>query len=140
PFHAPHHDYHALAPEIVLTVAQALVLVADLFIDRERKWVVGNIASFGLLAATVPIVSLAVFGDDTRSMLGNAYVVDRFSLVLKGLFLAGAYIVLLMGSRYVEEGDYYECEFYFLILSSVLGLIIMSSHLVLIPIRVPLET
>ena len=139
-FTAPHLDYHALAPEIVLTVALALVLVADLFIDRERKWVVGNIASFGLLAAMAPIVSLAVFGDETRSMLGDAYVVDRFSLVLKGLFLAGAYIVLLMGSRYVEEGDYYEGEFYFLILSSVLGMMIMASARDLITIFIALET
>src|SRR5262245_29791945 len=103
-FTAPHLDYHALAPEIVLTVALALVLVADLFLDRERKWIVGNLASFGMLAAMVPVVSLAVTGSETRSMLGGAYVVDTFALVLKGLFLATGYIVLLMSSRYVEEG------------------------------------
>ena len=64
----------------------------------------GNLASFGLLAALVPIVSLAVFGDPSRSMLGDAYVVDRFSLVLKGLFLASAYVVLLKASPLGEGG------------------------------------
>ena len=68
------------------------------------------------LAVLVPVISLATFGDDTRSMLGDAYVVDRFSLVLKGLFLVTGWVVLLMSQRYVEEGDYYEGEFYFLIL------------------------
>ncbi len=139
-FNAPNLDYHALAPEIVLAVALSVVLLADLFLDREKKWIVGNLASFGLLAALVPVVSLAIFGDDSRSMLNDAYVVDRFSLVLKGLFLVSGYVVLLMSQRYVEEGDYYEGEFYFLILCSVLGMTVMASSRDLITIFVALET
>jgi NADH-quinone oxidoreductase subunit N len=116
------------------------VLLADLFIDRERKWIVSNLAAFGLLAALVPIVSLAMFGDDTRSLFGGAYVVDRFSLVLKGLFLVTAWVVLLMSQRYVEEGDYYEGEFYFLVLCSVFGMSLMASARDLITIFIALET
>jgi NADH-quinone oxidoreductase subunit N len=140
-FRAPRLDYHALAPEIVLTAAILLVLLADVVLSEERKWVVGNLASVGLLAAIVPIVSLAV-GDHApvRSMVGGAYVVDDFSLVLKTLFLATGWVVLLMGSRYVEEGDYYEGEFYFLILCSVLGMVVMASSRDLISIFVALET
>ncbi|MFP5319701.1 MAG: NADH-quinone oxidoreductase subunit N [Acidimicrobiia bacterium] len=139
-FNAPSLDYHALAPEIVLAVAVCLTLLADLFVDRDRKWIVGNLASFGLLAALVPVISLATFGDDTRSMLGDAYVVDRFSLVLKGLFLVTAWVVLLMAQRYVEEGDYYEGEFYFLVLCSTFGMIVMASSRDLITIFIALET
>src|SRR5919202_3161383 len=139
-FTAPHLDYHALAPEIVLAAALCVVLLADLLADVDRKWVVGNLASFGLIAAMVPILSLVVFGDETRSLLGGAYVVDRFALVLKGLFLATGYVVLLMSTRYVEEGDYYEGEFYFLILASVFGMMIMASARDLVTIFVALET
>ena len=139
-FIAPHLDYHALAPEIILAIALSIVLLADLFIDRERKWIVSNLAAFGLLAALVPIVSLAMFGDDTRSLFGGAYVVDRFSLVLKGLFLVTAWVVLLMSQRYVEEGDYYEGEFYFLVLCSVFGMSLMASARDLITIFIALET
>jgi NADH-quinone oxidoreductase subunit N len=139
-FVTPDLDYHALAPEIVLTAALCLVLLADLVLDRDRKWIVGNLASFGLLAALIPIISLALFGDDSRSMVGGAYVVDEFSLVLKGMFLVTAYVVLLMSSRYVEEGDYYEGEFYFLILCSVLGMVVMASSRDLLTIFVALET
>jgi NADH-quinone oxidoreductase subunit N len=139
-FTAPRLDYHALAPESVLGIALCLVLLADLLLDVDRKWIVGTLASFGLLAALVPIISLGVFGDATRSMLGGAYVVDRFSLVLKGLFLVTAYVVLLMSTRYVEEGDYYEGEFYFLVLCSVLGMMVMASARDLVTIFVALET
>jgi len=60
--------------------------------------------------------------------------------VFKGLFLVVGYVVLLMSARYVEEGDYYEGEFYFLLLCSLLGMIVMGSARDLITIFVALET
>ncbi|CAA9279726.1 MAG: NADH-ubiquinone oxidoreductase chain N [uncultured Acidimicrobiales bacterium] len=140
PFTPPSLDYHALAPEIILTVVLAIVLVADLFLDTSRKWLLSNIAAFGLVAAMVPILSLALSGDDVRSMVGGAYVVDNFALVLKALFLGTGFVVLLMSINYVEDGDYYEGEFYFLLLCSLLGMVVMSSSRDLITIFVALET
>ena len=42
-------------------------------------------------------------------------------------FLIGAYIVVLMSTNYIAEGDYYEGEYYFLLLSSILGMVVMAS-------------
>jgi NADH-quinone oxidoreductase subunit N len=140
PFTPPSLDYHALAPEIVLTLVIAVVLVADLFLDQSRKWLLSNIAAFGLVAAMVPILSLALSETDVRSMVGGAYVVDNFALVLKALFLGVGFVVLLMSINYVEDGDYYEGEFYFLLLCSLLGMVVMSSSRDLITIFVALET
>jgi NADH-quinone oxidoreductase subunit N len=140
-FEAPTLDFHALAPEIVLSAVLVVVLLADLVLPEERKWLVANLASFGLLAAMVPIVTLALSdAGPVRSMIGGAYVVDDFALVLKGLFLLSGYVVLLMSARYVEEGDYYEGEFYFLILCSLFGMVVMASSRDLISIFVALET
>src|SRR5829696_3224490 len=140
PFTPPYLDYHALAPEIVLTLVLAIVLVADLFLDQSRKWLLSNIAAFGLVAAMVPILSLALSETEVRSMVGGAYVVDNFALVLKALFLGIGFVVLLMSTNYIEDGDYYEGEFYFLLLSSLLGMVVMSSARDLITIFVALET
>ena len=140
PFKAPTLDYHALAPEIVLSVVLVAVLLADLLLDESRKWVIASIASFGLLATLVPIITLALYGDDVRSMLGGAYVVDNFALVFKALFVGVGYVVLLMSTTYVEEGDYYEGEFYFLLLASIFGMVVMGSARDLITIFVALET
>ncbi|MDQ3641315.1 MAG: NADH-quinone oxidoreductase subunit N [Actinomycetota bacterium] len=140
PFTPPSLDYHALAPEIILTVVLAIVLVADLFLDSSRKWLLSNIAAFGLVAAMVPILSLALSDNDVRSMVDGAYVVDNFALVLKALFLGTGFVVLLMSINYVEDGDYYEGEFYFLLLCSLLGMVVMSSSRDLITIFVALET
>ena len=138
-FHVPNLDYHALAPEIVVTATLVIVLVADLFLSNERKWLLSNVAGWGLLLALLFIVELGARGHHA-SMVGGAYVVDDFALVFKGLFLAVGYVVLLMSTRYIEEGDYFEGEFYFLLLSSLLGMVVMGSARDLITIFVALET
>ena len=51
-----------------------------------------------------------------------------------------AYVVLLMSSDYISDGDYYQGEFYFLMLTSVLGMMAMASARDLVTIFVALET
>ena len=137
-FKAPTLDYHALAPDIVLTGVVVLILLADLFVDESRKVLVTNLAGIGVLAALVPVITLAVDGAD-RSMFGGAYVVDDFALVMKALFLVSGYVVLLMSTNYIDEGDYYEGEYSFLLLSSLLGMTVMASSRDLVTIFVALE-
>jgi NADH-quinone oxidoreductase subunit N len=138
PFDAPHLDYHALAPEIVLTGVLLVVLVADLVFEERGRWATSSIAGVGVLASLVPVLTLAVDGAD-RSLFGGAYVVDNFALVLKALFLLAGYVTVLISSDYVAEGDYYEGEYYFLLLSSLLGMTVMASSRDLLSIFVALE-
>ncbi len=138
-FVAPHLDYAALAPELILTGVLLAVLLVDLFVDETQKYLIPSIAGFGILAAFFPLIYLALEGADVRSMFSGAYVSDNFALVLKALFLASAYVVLLMSNRYIEEGDYYSSEYYFMLLSSLLGMLVMASARDLIGIFVALE-
>jgi NADH-quinone oxidoreductase subunit N len=140
-FKAPYFDYHALAPEIVLTGVIVVVLIVDLVVDETRKHLVTQLAAVGLLATFIPIVTLAASGitGHPRVMFGGAYVVDVFSLVLKAVFLGVGYVIFLMGTNYIEEGDYYEGEYAFLMLSSLLGMVIIASSRDLISIFIALE-
>ncbi|HZM40662.1 MAG TPA: NADH-quinone oxidoreductase subunit N, partial [Acidimicrobiales bacterium] len=90
------------------------------------------------LGALVPVLTLAVDGAD-RLMFGGAYAVDDFALVLKALFLVAGYVVVLQSTNYIAEGDYAEGEYYFLLLSSILGMLVMASARDLITIFVALE-
>jgi len=137
-FTAPHLDFHALAPEIVLTGTLVVVLLVDLFTEEDSKWALASLSGIGLLAALVPVITLAIDGGD-RVLFGGAYVVDDFSLVFKALFLLSGYIVVLLSTNYVAEGDYYEGEYYFLLLSSLLGMVVMASARDLITMFVALE-
>ena len=138
PFLRPEVDFHAFAPEIVLVGAIVVVLLADLFTPESSRGVVPSIAGIGLLAAMVPVLTLALDGVD-RAMFGGAYAVDNFSLVLKAMFLLAAYVVVLLSTNYIAEGDYAEGEYYFLLLSSVLGMTVMASSRDLVSIFVALE-
>ena len=72
-------------------------------------------------------------------MFGGAYVVDDFSLVVKALFLLSAYAVVLISTNYVDEGDYYEGEYYTLLLCSILGMVMISSSRDLVSLFIALE-
>ena len=72
-------------------------------------------------------------------MFGGGYVVDDFSLVLKGLFLLAGYVTVLISTNHIAEGDYPEGEYYLLLLAAVFGMTVMSSSRDLITIFVAFE-
>ena len=135
----PTLDYHALAPLIILTVAIIVVLLADLVWPDRSRFTSSRIASIGVLAALVPVITLAADGS-TRVMFDGAFVVDPYAIAFSGFFLVVAYVSLLVATDYISDGDYYQGEFYFLLLTSVLGMLAMASARDLILIFVALET
>ena len=138
-FSAPYLDYAALAPEIVLSGVLMAVLVLDLVVDELNKAIVTTFAGLGILGSALPLLYLAASHNHHRVMFGGAYVVDNFALVLKALFIGTGYVVMLMSTNYIDEGDYYEGEYSFLLLSSLLGMIVMASSRDLISIFIALE-
>src|SRR5215204_122759 len=136
---SPEIDWHALAPEIILVLGINLVLLIDLMLEDSKKWAIATVTGFVCLAAFIPVVTLAVVGDDSRSMFDGRYVVDNYALILKALFLLTAYVVILMSQNELEEGGYYQGEFYVLLLCSVLGMVMMASSRDLVSIFVALE-
>jgi NADH-quinone oxidoreductase subunit N len=131
-------DYLALAPELIIVGSLLAVLALDLFLDREEKYWTATIAVAGSALALIPLGILAINGE-TISMFDGSYVVDEFALVLKGLFLVAAYIVFLMSHHFIESDRYYQGEYYFLLLASVLGSLILASSRDLIILFIGIE-
>jgi NADH-quinone oxidoreductase subunit N len=129
-------DFHAILPELVLAGTALLVLLVDLFVERGK--VVANwMALAGTVAAAVALATLV--GQGTRSTFGGAFVVDNYALLFKGLFLGALLLVLLMSQRYVEAGTAYQSEFYFVVLSSFVGMLLMPSSRDLLMLFLSLE-
>ncbi|HSP03244.1 MAG TPA: NADH-quinone oxidoreductase subunit N [Acidimicrobiales bacterium] len=137
-FVAPHIDFHAFGPELALVGALVAVMVVDLIKPDGNNPFLSSIAGLGVLGAMIPVITLATDGAD-RFLFDGAYVVDNFSLVLKALFLVSGYLVILMSTNYIAEGDYAEGEYYLLLLSSLLGMILMASARDLITVFIALE-
>ena len=137
-FIRPHIDWHAVAPELTLLAVGAILTLVDvIFLERGRA-IVSSLAGLGLLAPMIPIITLAIDGTD-RSLFGGAYVVDDFALIMKAIFLGSGYLVVLLSINYIADGDYWENEYYGLVASSVLGMVVMASARDLITIFVALE-
>lgn len=136
---SPQVDYHALAPEIVLAAGLCVVLLADLFLDESRKWIISSITGFTLLGAMLPVLTLGLSEVSVRSMFDGRYVVDEFSIVMKAMFLVAGYVVVLLSTKHVEEDEYWRGEYWFLLLTSILGMVMMTSSRDLVSIFVALE-
>ena len=137
-FDRPAIDWHAAAPELTLLGFGALITMIDIgWLERARN-IAAPLTSLALLATMVPIITLALAGDD-RSMFNGGFVVDDYSLIMKAMFVLAGYVVVLMSTNYIAEGDYWENEYYGLLLSSILGMILMASARDLISIFVALE-
>ena len=136
---APTIDYHALAPEIVLAIGLTVVLLVDLFTTERNKWLLSVLTGFSLLGAVLPVLTLMLHDNSVRSLFDGRYVVDEFSLVMKGLFLLAGYVIVLLSTSHVEEGDYWRGEYWFLLLSSLLGMMMMASARDLVSVFVALE-
>ena len=132
-------DFHAALPIFIIGATIVAVLIADFFFEYRGRFRTQQIASFGVLAAMIPVITLAVDGG-TRSMFGGGFVVDPYSLVFQGFFLAAAYVSMLLSVDYIGDGDYYQGEFYVLLLTSLMGMMVMASSRDLISIFVALET
>ena len=139
PWTAPVVDYHGLAPEIVVALGLCVVLLVDLFLAERSKWLLASLTGFTLLGAFIPILTLALDDAGVRSLFDGRYVIDDFSLILKGLFLLAGYVVVLLSTTYIEEGEYYQGEYWVLMLASILGMMMMTSSRDLVSVFVALE-
>lgn len=129
-------DYAALAPEIVVTSAACVILLADLVL-RGRHRVFSAWFGFGSVVLAL-LLTVRMLGTGPRSTLAGLFVLDDFAIVMKLFFLAVAAFVIWI-SIPPMRGHRYEGEFVFLLLCSVLGTLLMPSSRDLLMLFIALE-
>jgi NADH-quinone oxidoreductase subunit N len=129
-------DYHAILPELILSGTILLVLVADAFLSQRRKWFTMPLGFLGVLASLIAVLTL--IGED-RTTFGGMFRVDSFAVLFKTFFLSVALVVLLISLRYFRDGRFYQGEYYFLLLTSFLGCLLMPSSRDLLMLFISLE-
>ena len=132
----PSVDWHALAPELVMASAACLVLVADLFLPRNARWIAMPLSAAGIIGTLAAVVSL--INTETTTLAGT-FEVDTFSLLFKALFCVLGLIILAISFHYFRAGSYYQGEYYFLLLCSLFGGLVIASARDLISLFIALE-
>lgn len=131
-------DLHAIAPEIILSVALLAVLVVDLFLPDRRKSLNSILAMAGVLGAAIALFTLI---GEHRVTFAGSFVLDSYALLFKFLFVSVAGVLILMSVTYLDENARStQGEFYFLLLASLLGMMVMPSARDMVALFVALET
>src|SRR2546423_3951791 len=129
-------DYHAILPELIRSGTIMLVLIVDVFLPARRKWFAMPLSLAGVAASLVAVLTLL---GSHRSTFGGMFVVDNFAILFKIFFLVVAIVVLAISLRYFREGGFYQGEYYFLLLTSFLGCMLMPSSRDLLMLFISLE-
>ncbi|SJZ58287.1 NADH-quinone oxidoreductase subunit N [Selenihalanaerobacter shriftii] len=127
-------NINILLPEIILTITMIIILLIDHIAMKGRTTRVTGV--IGLLLAGG---SLFFLTDNLNQTWGKSFIFDAYSLFFKALLIIVACTIILISFKYVKKKGIRAGEFYSLIISATLGMLIMVSSYSLITIYVGLE-
>jgi len=137
-------DYLLSLPITLLTLFALGILIIDLMVPPERKWVNAAIAFLGVLFAATGVIKIQLqlsnLGLRGQSAFVNSMSVDHFTLYFWYLFLAATAISILMSVRYLEIEHEHHGEFYALMLFAVVGMMCMAASFDIVLTFIGLET
>ncbi|WP_129841128.1 NADH-quinone oxidoreductase subunit N [Streptomyces sp. RFCAC02] len=139
-------DWAVVAPPVIAAATALAVLVTDLFLPAARKRLLGPLAAAGLLLAALALLPLR-HGDRVTFCAadgGCSYAADRFAVTVQLIVLGGALLAVLLSlpetdprrhaGRELPGGEYW-----FLLLSSVTGALLLPASRDLATLVIALE-
>lgn len=134
------YDWGKTAPEMTIFITAVVISLLDLFLPRrlERSRMLSWLGLAGVILAL--IFCFLEAGEPAASILKGTYRFDSFALAFKMIMLAGSGIVLLMASDFDQKHEIqHRGEFYYLLLTGLLGAMMMASSADMITLFVSLE-
>jgi NADH-quinone oxidoreductase subunit N len=131
----PHVPFGLLAPELIVAGTALLVLLADLWLPPARR---GLLIAASLLGVTVAVV----VGIGTPDGVGfsGLFVRDGLTRVGQTVALAAAALGILVAPEYLRRFELDRGEYYFLVLASSIGAMLMAASRDLLMLFLSLET
>src|ERR1035438_5783760 len=128
-----------MLPMVELTIFALGILLIDLMIPREWKWLNAVGAFGGVIFATLCVWQIQHTMPMGAQGFFNALRVDRFAIYFWYLFLASAAITILVSVRYLEIENEHHGEYYSLLLLSVVGMMCMAAGIDIVLLFIGLE-
>jgi NADH-quinone oxidoreductase subunit N len=132
------HDLNwlILTPSLVIAGFALAVLCVDIISPRNRGVVSAVVALVGSLAAMVACYYL---WGRTAHGLGDMLALDSFSLFANLIFLSGTALTIAISVGYLKQEGAGRSEYYLLLLTATLGMMLMASATDLLMIFLGLE-
>jgi NADH-quinone oxidoreductase subunit N len=137
-------DYVLALPILLLTLFAIGILLIDLMLPAEWKWLNAFLAVVGVAFATVGVIQIQrsfqqVGSPMVRLGFMNLLIVDRLAIFFFYLFLAGTAVAILMSVKYLEVERESHGEYFALMLFSVVGMMCMAAGFDIVLIFIGLE-
>jgi len=129
-------DFYVLLPLIILVIWACALLLVDLFIPKERKWLTAMLAAFGL-ALTLGF-TISQLGRENTGFSGMV-VLDGFSVFVNALLLLTGLLGVSLAYGYIKRMGIERGEYYILMLFSISGMMLMAQAADLIVVFLALE-
>jgi len=126
----------AILPLTILVLWASLLILVDLFIPDERKWLTALLAALGMVVSL--ILALTRTGAQQVAFDGMV-VIDGFSIFLQALFLVSGLAAIALSHDYLKRMHIDRSEFYILLMYSISGMMLMSMAADLIVVFLALE-
>lgn len=121
----PIPDLAPAATELFLLAAACAVLLIDLFVSDERRWITQVLSHIVLAVCAVILIATASSG--TSYTFSVMFIDDPLSDALKLMIVLSVSVLLVYSRRYLADRGMYRGEFFTLTLFSVLGMMVMVS-------------
>jgi NADH-quinone oxidoreductase subunit N len=128
-----------MLPMVELTIFALGILLIDLMVPKEWKWINAVGAFVGVAFAALCVWEIQSALSIGAAGFYNALQVDRFAIFFWYLFLSGASIAILMSARYLDIENEHHGEYYALLLLSVVGMMCMAAGIDIVLIFIGLE-
>jgi len=130
-------DLTPILPEIIVILTACTVLLVDLFASTEDR-------SFTLALTTIAGLILAAISESqlfAKNITGfyGTIVADDFSVLFEFIYIAVAIVTVFVSRNYIKENEMNFGEYYILLLTSVSGMMFLTSALDLLVIFIGLE-
>ena len=139
------NDLYLLLPELSLaSFAMLLILLGSFFQLRKILAVVSVLGLVvPLLFTLMLLLDLESGSIDGHNVIRvgalETFVVDKFSLFFKFLFLTVATVFILISTEHLKRMESFSAEYYALVLFSTTGMMLLCSAVELITIYISLE-
>jgi len=129
-------NFYTILPLTLLVVWACALLLADLFIPKDRKSLTAGLAAVGL-ALTLGFTISQVGQESTG--FNNMVVLDGFSVFVNSLLLVSGLLGVALSFNYIKRMNLERGEYYTLMLFSIAGMMLMAQAGDLIVVFLALE-
>src|ERR1700691_1193366 len=117
-------DYVRILPEIIMTVAGALIMLLEGLLGENKK---RNLAVLTFVAVAAALVSAVAANANPGLSFSNMLIVDDFATFFRVLVIGVGILSVLSSSEYLRREHAASAEYYALLLFSISGQCVMAT-------------